>query len=140
MSNHFPTVPSTWNILEIHYTPYLTNPSGYNVTSLAVTDAPFYLADTSSGLFTSQGGNSGGLINLDYVFATPGTAGDFDQDTIESLLATILDDLSQAMVDANSVSLATAQSYITVQRVWLFTDMSTNWKLTFNDTMTYPVV
>jgi hypothetical protein len=49
-----------------------------------------------------------------------------------------LDSVAQAMADAAGTDLATQQAYLTVDRQWTWVDSTSQFSLTFNDTMTYP--
>lgn len=136
MSNHFPTVPAL-DLVSITYTAefsgddaagYLQHLDGFDVTGVVPMSDVFGPQILGTGILTAP-----------FNFTTPGDAGSFDQDTQESLIASVLDDVAQAVATASGQTLATIQGVITVQRQWAWQDSGSQYNLSHTDAMTYPV-
>lgn len=140
MSNHFPTPPSTYELVFVQYDASISAAAA-TLSSFDVAGVEEIGENVNSGIFASQvsgGGPVNPILATQFSFDTVGDAGSFDQDTEEALIASVLDSMAQATATANGVDLATAQSYITISRSWGWQDSSGDYQLTFTDSMTYP--
>jgi hypothetical protein len=141
MSNHFPTIPAM-NLAQISYIaqPLFGQFPGwsfaefngitgvYNQTGATANVPVLFNISATAGVF----------FQAAFVFETPGNAGGFDQDTQESAIVSVLDGMAQTMATVNSVTLATAKSWIQVQRQWIWQDAGNAYGTTHYDTMIYP--
>jgi hypothetical protein len=127
MSNHFPAVPSDLALASIQYIANMGQVNGApsDLTFTGVSTTISNLSDSASS-----------LLQATFMFVTPGDAGSFDQDSVESAISTVLDEVCQAVSNSNGKTLTETQAEVTVYREWLWTDMS--FSLQYQDTMTYP--
>jgi len=139
MSNHFPTIPSL-NLLFVKYTATWNTGAGSDLSYFDVSGVVPLEIQAGPGIFAlPDGPPANPIMTVPFNFSTPGDAGSFDQDAAEAKVATVLDDIAQAVATASGNDLATVQAWITVQRQWLWMDEGRLFFLTYdNDTMTYP--
>lgn len=140
MANHFPSIPSL-SLVSVTYTAHWNyTVSGTNdLTNLAYFDVTGVVPMSDLGEPGSVLANTATpLLVVPFVLTTPGDPGSFDQDTEEGNVATVLDNIAQAVATATGNTLATVQGWIEVDRQWLWQDESGQFNLVYNDTMTYP--
>lgn len=143
MSNHFPTVPGSFNLVSVTYTAYW-NVSAGNFENVALyTPAgiePDPIAGGMYGAGTSDVAGEGfqnEIAVIPFVFSTPGSAGSFDQDTAEGDIASVLDDITAGTAAVLGQTTATIKSRVSVAREWLWQDSTSQFTLTYRDSMAY---
>lgn len=132
MSNHFPALPDLL-LASVTYTAQVVN-TGQNWPSAGFTVDG---VTTSNVTFASDQQQTA-IFSVTFEFATPGAAGSFDQDAVEAQVTSVLNDLAQAVATTGGISLAAVQSLTAVYRNWAWTDSSGAYRVTWQDTMTYP--
>lgn len=138
MANHFPTIPSL-SLVSVTYTAGWNYSVGANnLTDLTYFDVTGVTPMADTGLPVSIIGTAATPLAVPFTFTTPGDSGSFDQDTEEGNVATVLDDIAQAVATATGNTLATVQGWLTVNRQWFWQDSTGKFNLQYNDTMTYP--
>jgi hypothetical protein len=135
MSNHFPTPPTSYNLVSIAYLPEWTSPENLESEDSWGGDG----TNLQLSMWDTDTGSTAPLFDeLQFGFNTAGNPGDFDQDTVEGRLADTLDGICTGVSAATGSSLATVQSWLTVSRQWFWVDADNAYQLRYTDTMTYP--
>jgi hypothetical protein len=136
MSNHFPAVPDpgTWDLAGVTYLATVFNSgAGLPIGNTGDFDLTGVDVRSNSSLF----GPNLQPLNFVFLFTTPGDPGGFDQDSVESALTSMLDNIAQALATATGDSLGTAKGLISVTRTWTF--QAEGWQaIYYADTLTYP--
>lgn len=142
MSNHFPTVPSSWNIQGLvykicvdyyrdNYIPISSSALDWSpdVSSwITMYSTPASVPHTYSS--TSE------VFEVAFGFVVPGTIGSFDQDTAETQVKEMATNYCVALNDFAGDTLSNVTDDITIIRTWVW--LNDDYRLEMTDTLSYP--